>query len=395
MKEAETPDEHLTHVLEMVGNAILGGVEKYVESIVRHLPSQGFKITCVTPYESEITARLRELGSPVYVVPMADDPPWRSVQFISELIRHHDIDLVHSHLPKAHVLAGLAGCLTGRPVVMTIHGMDISSWELGICRTTHAHMDVVCQLAYAQALSLGVPVDRLNMIPNGVDLKTFQPSCKETHLRNQLNIPMEAPLIGFVGRLAPEKGPDMFVKVAASIHRSHPQVHFVMVGDGAMLGELQEAAQEAGLQDNLHLPGSLDHMHLVYPAFDMLVQTSRVEGMPLSLLEGMACGLPVVAMNAGGVNEIVEMGTTGFVLPVGDWAGSRDAVLRLIDDPALRDKMGAAARRRVEKQFDLNGMIMQLARQFRSLLVPLTGEDQRPEAVQTSAHATQQIRPER
>ena len=127
MNEEKTDDQHLFHILEVVGNAIVGGVEKYVQAIVQHLPSHGFKVTCVTPYESEITAKLRELGSPVYVVQMSEDPPWRSIQFLAELIRHQNIDLLHAHLPKSHMLAGLAGCLTGRPVVMTVHGMDISS----------------------------------------------------------------------------------------------------------------------------------------------------------------------------------------------------------------------------------------------------------------------------
>lgn len=394
MKEAETQEAYLVHVLEVVGNAIVGGVEKYVDALVRHLPGHGFRVTCVTPYESEITARLRDSGSPVYVVHMADDPPWRSVQFITELIRHQNIDLVHAHMPKAQVLAGLAGSLTRRPVVMTVHGMDIPSWELGIFHTTQAHMNVVCQMAYAQALSLGVPPDRLSFIENGVDLKAFRPGREETQLRNLLGIPKDVPLVGFVGRLAHVKGPDMFVQFAEYIHSNRPQVHFVMVGDGPMRGELEEAVRKTGLQDHLHLPGSLSQMHLVYPAIDVLVQTSRVEGMPFSLLEGMACGLPVAAMDAGGVNEIVEVGTTGFLSAVGDWAGLGDAVIRLIDNPALRVKMGAASRRRVEKHFDINSMITRLAQQFRTLLQPLPQPTQGQDRVQRNSHPPQHIKPD-
>jgi glycosyltransferase involved in cell wall biosynthesis len=143
-----------------------------------------------------------------------------------------------------------------------------------------------------------------------------------------------------------------------------------------MRDEVKQAAREVGLQDHLHLAGSLDQMHLVYPAFDMLVQTSRVEGLPFSLLEGMACGLPVAAMNAGGVNEIIEVGTTGFLSAIADWAGLGSAAIRLIDDPALRVKMGAAARRRVEKHFDLNQMILRIAQQFRDLLQSTPQEGQ-------------------
>lgn len=358
----------MNHILEISGNAIVGGVERTIHNLARGLPAHGFKVTCVSPYESAVTAMLREQGSPVYVTHMDDDPPWRSVQFLTELIRHQQIDLIHAHMPKAQVLGGLAGCLTGTPVVMTIHGMDISSWELGILRTTGAHLTVVCQAAYAQALALGIPDERLHLIPNGVDLAAFRPQRSGGNFRKSLNIPADAPLVGFVGRLSFEKGPDMFLQLAQHIHRQDPSAHFAMVGDGPMRAELAEAAAAAGLEGSLHLAGVWPDMPAVYPAFDILVQTSRVEGMPLTLLEAMASGVPVAAMNAGGVAEIVEVGTTGFLAAVGDWAGLGQAVLKLIADPALKAQFALAARRRVEQKFDLNACLARLADEFRTLL---------------------------
>lgn len=356
------------HILEIVGNAIVGGVEQYVHNLAQHLPDLGFKVTCVAPYESAVTARLRDLGSMVYVTQMDDNPPWRSIQFLTELVRHQGIEVIHTHLPKAQVLGGLVGCLTNTPVITTIHGMDITSWELGIARTTGARLTVVCQAAYAQALGLGVSEDHVVMIPNGVDLRRYRPQLSGANFRKTVGLPAEAPVIGWVGRLAFEKGPDFFFQLAQHVSRLHPEAHFVMAGDGHLRAELAEKIEKAGLQDRIHLAGVWTNMREVYPAFDILVQTSRVEGMPFSLLEAMACGLPVAAMNAGGVGEIVEVGTTGYLAAIGDWAGLGDAVSKLLDEPVLRKQMGVEARRRAEQYFDLKHSLKLLAQEFHTLI---------------------------
>ncbi len=145
------------HVLEIAGNAIVGGMEKYVYNLVQHLPNQGFKVTCVTPFHSAFTSSLRQLGSEVYITIMDNDPYWRSIQFVTQLVRYQHIDLIHAHMPRAHVLAGIVGSLTGVPVVATVHGMEITNQELAICRTTGSHLTVVCQEAYSQGLALGLP----------------------------------------------------------------------------------------------------------------------------------------------------------------------------------------------------------------------------------------------
>src|SRR3954449_13132274 len=122
-----------THVniLEVIGNASFGGMEKYIMDFITHLPSDEFTVTCLCPYESTFTTLLRDLGHKVYITPITDDPTWRSVQLAVEVTRLHEIDILHAHMPKAHVLAGLTGCLAHKPVVATVHGMHVSSFEFG------------------------------------------------------------------------------------------------------------------------------------------------------------------------------------------------------------------------------------------------------------------------
>src|SRR5438132_986445 len=122
------------NILEVIGNASFGGMEKYITNFITHLPPNQFKITCICPYESAFTTSLRDLGCKVYITPITDDPTWRSIQLAVEVTRLHGINVLHAHMPKAHVLAGLAGSLTHKPVVATVHGMHLTSFEYGITR---------------------------------------------------------------------------------------------------------------------------------------------------------------------------------------------------------------------------------------------------------------------
>jgi len=356
------------HVLEVIGNAIIGGVEMYVHNLVQLLPLHGFKVTCLAPYESPYTAQLRQLGCEVYITEMDVNVPWRSLQFATELARHLQVDLLHAHLPRAHALAGLAGNLTRRPVAATFHGMEFNIEELGIAQMTGTHVVTVCQKAYLQGLGLGIPAQRLSMIPNGVDCKKFTPANSGLEWRQKHNIPLDVPLAGFAGRLAYEKGPDLFIQFASSLHRQLPQVHYVLVGEGPMEGDVRRLIAEHELEGVVHLAGLNTDMSQVYPAFDIQVMTSRYEGMPFALLEGMACGVPSAALSVGGVAEIIEVGATGITATADDWEGLAGGVARLLVDTSAMRRMGAAARRRVEQHFDLHDSIAQTASLFRALV---------------------------
>jgi glycosyltransferase involved in cell wall biosynthesis len=348
------------HVLEIMASAIVGGMETYVKNLLRLMPPDRFRVTCLCPYESEITETLRSLGVTVFIARMDDDPPWRSVQTTVEIVRNFDVDLIHAHLPKAHVLAGLAGALTRTPVVATVHGNTVTTHELGIHRTTGTNLIAVCQEAYIQALAMGVPLERVSLIRNGVDVEFFRPcaSAREA-FRTTLAIAPETPLLGFVGRLDAEKGPDQFLQAAQVIHGEVPQARFVMVGTGHQYDKMQALAVGLGLEGCVHFAGLWPDTSQVYPGLDMLLQTSRIEGLPLSLLEGMACGLPVVAIGVGGVPEIVEEGRTGLLAGPGDWRGVGQRAVDLLEHPARMQEMGEAGRRRAETQFDLRVTVHQ------------------------------------
>jgi glycosyltransferase involved in cell wall biosynthesis len=367
------------NVLEIIGNGIVGGMESYVRNLIRLLPANQFRVTCLCPYESAFTVALRRMNCTVYITPVTDDPTWRAIQMAVEIVRSQNINLIHAHLPNAHVLAGIAGRLTKTPALATVHGMNVSTLELSVSRITETPLIVVCQEAYAQALATSIPLERLTLIPNGVDTETFRPDVSGEAFRQMINVPPGVPLVGFVGRLAWEKGPDKFLRVAERVHEQRPDVHFAMVGEGPMEDKINLMLKRMRLSDYVHTVGLMTDTWNIYPAFDLLAQTSRHEGMPLTLLEAMACARPVVAIGVGGVAELVEHGTSGLIIspregaglmnkfPDNDWEGIASAVLALLARPAQLERMGRAGRRRVEELFDVRTSAKMTAELFQRL----------------------------
>lgn len=372
------------HVLQVLGNAIVGGMESCVLQLAERLPRERVRLSALLPFEGTLAARLRDAGVAVTVLPLPDEPPWASVQAAAALCQAGRVDLLHAHLPNAHLLAALAGALTHTPVLTTVHAQGPSPLDLTLHRLVKSHVSVVCRPGWQRALGAGFDPARLSCEPNGVDTRRFAPRPPEARaaaggLRARLGLAADTPLVGFVGRLSPEKGPEVFVHAAAALHRVVPGAHAVLVGEGPQEGALRAQAAALGL---LGTPGSPGPLHFAglgtdmpswLPELDVLLLSSHTEAMPLVLLEAMACGVPMVATRVGAVDELVEPGGTGFVVPPGDADAAAQAVARLLADGALRRRCGARARARAVARFDLEPAVARMATLMERLARPRRG----------------------
>ncbi|MBW8848071.1 MAG: glycosyltransferase [Burkholderiales bacterium] len=357
------------HVLEVIGNAIVGGMETWVERFIERMPRSQFSFTALCPTEGPFAERLRAQGVEVFIVPMADDPSWTSIQTTIALVNARGIDLLHAHLPRAHVLAGIAGRLTGRPVLATVHGRQLQMLDLEVYRTLGSHLSVVCRPSYFSALGLGVSPERLSCDTNGVDTAVFRPQRPATSaLRAALGLAPQTPLIGFVGRLSPEKGPEVFVRACLLLQQRQAQAHCVVAGEGPMLAELLRLSEQLGLTQRLHFLGLREDMAALYNELDVVVSSSHSEAMPLALMEAMASGLPIVATRVGGVPELVEHGVTGWLVAPGDFNDIAGRCAVLASDPELRRRMGSHGRQRATERFDLGDGAARVGRLIRRLV---------------------------
>jgi glycosyltransferase involved in cell wall biosynthesis len=340
-------------ILEVIGNASFGGMEKYIAHFLSSLPPNEFQVVCICPYESEFTAALRDRGYRVYITPISDDPVWRSIQFTAELVELHNIDVLHAHMPKAHTLAALAGLIAQKPVVSSVHGMHFSSYELGVTRLTGSHLITNCMEAYGQVIALGIPYQKVSLIHNGVNTGVFTPEGDKQALRTKIGLTADTLLVGYSGRVGYEKGPDTFIRIAHFIHQAMPNVHFAIAGQGDMMEDVKAMCNQSELNDYVHFLGWVDNMPAFYRSLDLLIYPSRSDGSSLALLEAMACGCPAVAMDVGGIRDVVRNRQTGLLASPVRWEDAAVMAKDLLENNDRRKAMGTAAQQIAAREFKL------------------------------------------
>ena len=368
-------------VLQIIGNGIVGGMESVVQRLVEGLPRERFLVSALVPFEGVFSERLRALGIDCHALSMPENPLWSSVQNTCALVHASGVDVIHAHLTNAHLLAALVGRLTMRPVLATIHGRQLGVADLEAHRLADTHVNTVCRSSELHALGLGVDPSRLSCIPNGVDTQRFRPGERSIALRRELLGPAadnaaDEPLVGFVGRLSPEKGPEVFVRAALMLRDRLPTARFVIVGDGPLRESMQAMVEQYRLSDRLHFAGVRDDMPAVYRELDLVVSTSHSEAMPLAIMEAMASGVPVVATRVGGVPDLIEQGGCGWLCEPGNFDSVASRIAALIEQPAERRRMGRRARERVVQRFDVVQQVDATAR----LLATLAGQRSEPTA---------------
>lgn len=164
-------------------------------------------------------------------------------------------------------------------------------------------------------------------------------------------MPQESFVVGGVGRLTFQKNFALFVDVATDVLKTHPRAHFVIAGTGPEDEALRKRIADRGLADRIRLLGFIQETASLYPALDCLLLTSRYEGLPITILEAMASGVPIVASDLDGMREILSNEVTALLTPPKDVAPFARAVLRLIEEPDLAGSLADAARTLVEAKF--------------------------------------------
>jgi glycosyltransferase involved in cell wall biosynthesis len=337
-------------VLLVLGNGIVGGMETSVLRLVRALPRDGYRMAAVVPFEGALVDAMREAGVEVMAMPVTADPAWHTLLAAVALVRQLRLAVVHAHLPKAHALAALIGPVARVPVLATVHGMHLTVADVEAHRLSGSTICVVSEAARRHAMAAGVARDRLRLLRNAIDTEAFAPAPFGAR-EDVFGFGPGVAVVGYVGRLSEEKHPRLFVRAAARVREARPDVRFVMVGDGPLRPALEAEARELGLDNRVRFAGERHDTPAVHRSLDVLLLTSWHEGTPLAVLEAMACGVPVVASDVGGVPELVRSGTTGLLFGAGDEAAAAAHVLALLQDEEGRRRMGRAGRVRAVTEF--------------------------------------------
>ncbi len=301
---------------------------------------------------------------------------------MTALMRREKPHIVHTHTAKAGFVGRIAAWLAEVPIVVhTYHGhvlhgyySPLKSRLLGEMETTLARITdrivAVSDKIRDELAAYGVaPKEKIVTVPLGLELDEFlDNACWRGAFRRELGLADDAPLVGIVGRLAPIKNHRLFLEMAAQMLARVPAARFVVVGDGLLRAELEEYACVLGIAPQVTFAGWRRDLAKIYADLDALVVSSLNEGTPVSAIEAMASGCPVVATRVGGLPDLIAEGETGYLVESGDASGLTRAVADLLGDRPKSEKMAQTARQFVRERFSARRLITDIENLYEQLL---------------------------
>ncbi len=359
--QSTTRDRRL-RVMFLTTSMPIGGAEILLMSLVRGLDRARFapEVACLKergPLGEELAAEV-----PVYCQLLRHKFDLRVLSRLWRLLRSRKIDAVVTVGAGDKMFWGrLAARLAGVPVVVS--ALHSTGWPDSVGRLNRLLTpltDGFIGVADAHAEHLVAherfPREKVHTIYNGVDTEQFAPR-DGLAIRNELGLPPSAPVVGILAALRPEKNHELFLAGAAAIQAELPEAHFLIIGDGPQRSKVEQLAATLGIAERTHLLGSRSDVPALLGAIDVLALTSHNEASPVSILEALSCGVPVVAAEVGSVPETIEHGQTGMLFKAGDVDGYVAAMLQLLKDQSLREQLGARGRQRVVDERSLTAMV--------------------------------------
>lgn len=368
-------------ICHVITRMIVGGAQENTLLTLRGHLEHGHRATLVTGPsagpEGRLLAAEEVTGLEVVEIPALVRPihPWQDLcayRQLKRLFRRRHFDVVHTHSSKAGVLGRAAAWHAGVPLVVhTVHGQAFHAYQsalknalyIGAERWAGRRCDRI--LAVAQAMvdqcvrARVAPRTKYQVVYSGMEMDAFLGATADPDLRAQLGIPAGAPVIGKVARLFELKGHRFLFDALPRILDAIPDAYVLLVGDGNLRPELERRAADLGLSERIVFAG------LVPPAevsryialMDVLVHLSLREGLPRTVVQALACGVPAVAFRLDGTPEVVSDGETGWLCEPEDTGAVAEAVIRLLEHDDRRRQMGERGREKVRRQFDWRRMV--------------------------------------
>lgn len=375
-------------VLQVIHSMHIGGAENVVVDLATRADSDLVETeVCCINARGVLAERLEQAGVPV-VMPRQARSYLGTARALKDLIRERDIDVVHSHGDVALCDLGPA-YLLGRPAPW-IHTYHFGNYPHIPRRYLYAQAffsrfaDQLIAVSEHQRQTIikhmKVPARAIETILNGVgEHPQFARSEHIAHKRAELGLSPDDTVLGCIAVLSRQKGITHLLQAAPEMLRRHPELKILIVGGGPLLESLQQEARAAGLPDNVRFVGWRSDALEILPALDVFILPSLWEAMPIVLLEAMAAARPIVVTDVGDNGRIVEDGVTGRLIPPQNSAAIAATVGELLDDSALRARLGAQAYEYYRSKLGVDTMVRGYEARYRQLagreaVVPLAAK---------------------
>jgi len=377
--------------LRIIARLNIGGPAIHTILLTAGLNNQRFESTLVTGVEGRYEGNMLDLAAAKGVKPIIIPQLRRNVDPVGGLIalfklyrlmRREKPHIVHTHTATAGLLGRLAARLAGAPVILhTFHGHVLHGYFGPLRSKALVWMerflgrlsDCIVTVSEGQRRELAgygiAPLEKITVVPLGFELEELL-ACESQRgeLRHELGLAAENKLIGIIARLVPIKNHRLFLQAAQAVAEAVPQARFLVVGDGELKEELEAYACDLGLDGKILFTGWRRDLPRLYADLDVVALTSINEGTPVSLIEALAAGVPVVATAVGGVPDVVVEGETGYLVEAGDVEGMAEAIIELLRNPKKAREMGMAGRKAVYPKFSAQTLIANVEGLYAQLL---------------------------
>lgn len=378
------------HLIEDLGS---GGSERLLYTNLSRLDRRRFDGIVVYLYDRNEfwNESIRRLGYPVVCLRLRSiyGLPLGLIRLL-RLLRREPVDLIHSHLFGANVLGRIAGRIRGIPVISSLHCPDYEAtlfqdnprmsraklWVLRLfdrltCRIADPEFVSVSEYVKQSSVRhLGLAPDRVSVIYNAIDPQLFEPAPQEGLLRPKLAIPSTSPVVLCIARLNPLKGVRYLVEAVPLLVRKCPGVFVLLVGATAQEPLRTHTAflKSHGVASHVRFLGIQSDVRPFLNLCDVFVLPSLAEGLGIALVEAMAAGKACVATRVSALPEVVADGRSGILVEPANSSALAQAIMRLLDDPSLRARMGAEGRKIVLERFNADRNVPELESLYERVL---------------------------
>lgn len=348
-------------VVHLCTPARVGGLERVVQGLAIWTARAGHRVTVMAVSGpgadlGEFLAPLERAGIPVVRVESGGRRYLAERRVIREHLQRMRPDVLHTHGYRCDLLHGGPARRLGIATVSTLHGSSrmgglshLFEWLQERALARFDGVVAVSEPLRRSLLARGVPEERLHLIPNGW-VPPGEYLDQET-ARRELGLPQDRMIIGWIGRLIPIKGCDVFLEALAGLGPDTPAWHGVIVGDGPERAALEEQAHSLEIAGQVTFAGSVPEAARIVKALDLFVLSSRSEGTPMTILEVMGAGVPVIATAVGGVPEVVDAPRAGWLVPPEDPVTLARTLQMVMGDYDRRTNRGRAGRDRAEQAY--------------------------------------------
>ena len=366
-------------VLQFISPSGFYGAERWVLAFANNIDPQRMRcdlaVTRESPNQDLRVADFHpDSAGQVHYVDMAGRFDIRSVKTLVNIIREREIDVILTHGYKSDILGLIAGRIAGIRCVSTPHGFSGNvgfklKMFIRLGTSILRYFDAVAPLSEELIEDMHrfrVPSSKIRFIRNGVDIKDIDATLANPSIREKSLAGIRP--IGFIGQLIPRKGLLDLLSAFEGLHEHHQGLELQLIGEGRQRPQLEEKCTLMKAGRAVRFLGFREDRLELLSKFEMFVMTSSLEGIPRCLMESMAVGVPVVAYDIPGVDQLIEDGVTGLLVPHGDVGALVKACNKLLDDPELKATLIANARTRVEEVYSARRMADEYFELFQQLM---------------------------